>query len=233
MCLAAVAAMLYLSKHLCRGKYGIAAQQAPTMLLNTTSKYRASIAACLTILSYMATACISAYEAMHYLHNLWHGLPVIGATLLLLGFFMVLSLIGITESAVVAVGIFVFHIVTLTLLMGARSSILVSILRSLRPTGPSLRREGRSPRRCCLVSRPVCLGSADLKVRRTSSKSEKGVPQDLAEHVDRGGGLQSADQFARHGGDAIECAVARWDGPRSGFLAFMAEQTAGPGFGTW
>ena len=35
-------------------------------LLNTTSKFRASIAACLTILSYMATAVISANEAMHY-----------------------------------------------------------------------------------------------------------------------------------------------------------------------
>jgi hypothetical protein len=35
-------------------------------LLNTTSKSRASVAACLTILSYMATAVISAGEAMHY-----------------------------------------------------------------------------------------------------------------------------------------------------------------------
>ena len=34
-------------------------------LLNTTSKFRASIAACLTILSYMATAVISASEAVH------------------------------------------------------------------------------------------------------------------------------------------------------------------------
>ncbi len=35
-------------------------------LLNTTSKFRASLAACLTILSYMATAVISANEAIHY-----------------------------------------------------------------------------------------------------------------------------------------------------------------------
>ena len=40
-------------------------------LLNTTSKFRASIAACLTILSYMATAVLSANEAIHYLQLLW------------------------------------------------------------------------------------------------------------------------------------------------------------------
>ena len=40
-------------------------------LLNTTSKFRASIAACLTILSYMATAVLSANEAIHYLAELW------------------------------------------------------------------------------------------------------------------------------------------------------------------
>ena len=86
-------------------------------LLNTTSKYRASIAACLTILSYMATAVISASEAMHYLHSLWEGLPVMPATVGLLLFFMVLSIIGITESAVLAIGIFIFHMVSMGLLM--------------------------------------------------------------------------------------------------------------------
>jgi amino acid transporter len=86
-------------------------------LLNTTSKYRASIAACLTILSYMATAVISANEAMHYLHSLWNGLPIMAATVGLLLFFMVLSIIGITESAIVAIGIFVFHMVSMGLLM--------------------------------------------------------------------------------------------------------------------
>ena len=86
-------------------------------LLNTTSKFRASIAACLTILSYMATAVISASEAMHYAHSLWHGMHVIGATIGLLGLFMVLSILGITESAIVAIGIFLFHLVTLTLLL--------------------------------------------------------------------------------------------------------------------
>ena len=86
-------------------------------LLNTTSKFRASIAACLTVLSYMATAVISALEGMHYVHNLWHGLPIFYATIALLGFFMFLSIIGITESAVVAIIIFITHLVTLTLLL--------------------------------------------------------------------------------------------------------------------
>ena len=86
-------------------------------LLNTTSKFRASVAACLTILSYMATAVISANEAIHYAHNLWHGIPIIPVTIGLLALFMILSIMGITESAVVAVGIFIIHIVTLTTLL--------------------------------------------------------------------------------------------------------------------
>ncbi len=86
-------------------------------LLNTTSKFRASLAACLTILSYMATAVISGNEAMHYLHALWHGLPVIPATIFLLGLFLVLTILGITESAVVAVGIFLLHLTTLSVLV--------------------------------------------------------------------------------------------------------------------
>ena len=49
-------------------------------LLNTTSKSLASMAACLTILSYTATAVISANEAMHYGHSIWPLLPVMSAT---------------------------------------------------------------------------------------------------------------------------------------------------------
>jgi amino acid transporter len=86
-------------------------------LLNTTSKRAASVAACLTVLSYMATAVISALEGMHYVHNLWPGLNVPVATIALLGFFMVLTIIGITESAAVAIGIFITHLTTLTLLV--------------------------------------------------------------------------------------------------------------------
>lgn len=86
-------------------------------LLNTTSKRAASVAACLTVLSYMATAVISALEGMHYVHNLWHGLNIMMGTIALLAFFMFLTIIGITESAIVAIVIFITHLVTLTLLL--------------------------------------------------------------------------------------------------------------------
>lgn len=86
-------------------------------LLNTTSKQMASMAACLTILSYMATAVISASEAMHYLHSLVAGLPIEIATIALLAAFMSLALIGIGESAMVAVIIFLSHLASLTLLV--------------------------------------------------------------------------------------------------------------------
>lgn len=86
-------------------------------LLNTTSKQTASLAACLTLLSYMATAVISANEAMHYVHHLWEGLPIIYATVGLLALFMGLTILGIGESSIVAVFIFITHISTLTLLV--------------------------------------------------------------------------------------------------------------------
>ena len=86
-------------------------------LLNTTSKSIASLAAALTLLSYMATAVISASEAMHYVHALWHNLPVIPATIILLLFFMFLTIVGIGESSRVAVVIFITHLVSLTILV--------------------------------------------------------------------------------------------------------------------
>lgn len=87
-----------------------------TVLLNTTGKRVAAGAAVLTLLSYIATAVISANEAMHYAHNLWAGLDVIGATVGVLGLFAVLNIVGITESAAVALVIFVTHMATLTVL---------------------------------------------------------------------------------------------------------------------
>jgi amino acid transporter len=98
---------------------------AYNVLLNTASKPLASLAACLTILSYIATAVLSANEAMHYAHHLWHGLPVIAATVALLGLFAFLNILGITESAKVATGIFIFHISTLSLLVLASAIAVV------------------------------------------------------------------------------------------------------------
>ncbi len=92
---------------------------AYNILLNTTSKSNAAIAACLTILSYMATAVLSANEAMHYLHTLVPILPVFIATIVLLSLFFGLNLLGISESSKVAVVIFIFHISALFLLIVA------------------------------------------------------------------------------------------------------------------
>ena len=86
-------------------------------LLNTTSKFVASLAATFTLLSYMATAVISANEAMHYLSILWQGLPVLMATVILLAIFMVLAIFGIGESAKVALGIFIMHLTSVGVLI--------------------------------------------------------------------------------------------------------------------
>ena len=87
-----------------------------TVLLNTTNKRVAAGAACLTLLSYIATAVISANEAMHYAQNLLPQLHVPIATIGVLAGFALLGIIGIGESAIVALVIFVFHMLTLTLL---------------------------------------------------------------------------------------------------------------------
>jgi len=87
-------------------------------LLNTTSKSIASFAATLTLLSYMATSVISANEAIHYLHHLIPKMPIIIATIVLLGIFATLVIAGISESAKVAIGIFLFHLSSLIVLSG-------------------------------------------------------------------------------------------------------------------
>ncbi len=114
-----VSAVLFLFRKI----YGEAVGALPlnggayNILLNTTSKTNASVAACLTILSYMATAVISANEAMHYLSSIIPTLPVIKATVTLLIIFLILSILGISESAKVASAIFVFHLSALALLI--------------------------------------------------------------------------------------------------------------------
>ncbi len=119
--LAVVCAVLYLF----RGVYAEVGSALPlnggtyTVLLNTTNKKLAACAAVLTILSYVATAVISAGEAMHYAHNLWHGLDVSWATVGLLAGFAILNVLGVSESAVVAVAIFATHMLTLVVLVFA------------------------------------------------------------------------------------------------------------------
>jgi amino acid transporter len=90
---------------------------AYNILLNTTSKGNASVAACLTILSYMATAVLSASEAMHYLYSVFPVFSVIIATMVLLTIFLLLTISGISESATVSVVIFIIHLSVLLLLI--------------------------------------------------------------------------------------------------------------------
>lgn len=117
--LLAVAGVLYLYRKI----YGEVVGALPlnggayNVLLNTTSKSNASVAACLTILSYMVTAVISGSEAMHYLHSLFSSINVFIATIVLLTFFLLLVMMGVTESAIVATVIFITHLSAMALLI--------------------------------------------------------------------------------------------------------------------
>lgn len=95
-------------------------------LLNTTSKATASFAATLTILSYMATAVISGNEAIHYIHHIVPAMPIIPSTIVLLAIFAFLVIMGISESAKVAIGIFLFHLGSLVILAGTVAYFLMT-----------------------------------------------------------------------------------------------------------
>ncbi|MEO8254552.1 MAG: APC family permease [Flavobacterium sp.] len=90
---------------------------AYNVLLNTSTKRLASLAATLTVLSYMATAVISSIEGMHYLHGIFEGINVTTATIIVLIAFTGLAILGIGESAFVAVIIFIIHLFTLSILV--------------------------------------------------------------------------------------------------------------------
>jgi amino acid transporter len=84
-------------------------------LLNCTRKFDAFLAASLTLLSYLATAVISAKTAAEYLKDLFPFMPPMEVTALILMVFAGLTIMGITDSARVALAIFVLHLATLTL----------------------------------------------------------------------------------------------------------------------
>lgn len=84
-------------------------------LLNATTKPLAAVAGVMTTLSYVATSVISAKTAAEYVHTVWHGLPVMSATALIIIAFAVLVILGVKDSANVAKAIFGLHIFTLTL----------------------------------------------------------------------------------------------------------------------
>lgn len=82
-------------------------------LLNGTSKTVAAVAGVMTILSYVATAVISAKVGVEYIHTVLPIVPVLIGTILLLLVFAIIVISGIKDSAKVAFGIFIFNIVTL------------------------------------------------------------------------------------------------------------------------
>lgn len=88
------------------------------LLLNSASKQVASVAACLSILSYTATGVVSSVSAVDYLRAspLLAGIDVVPAAVGILAFFALLMLLGMKESSVVASGLFVFHLSVLLVL---------------------------------------------------------------------------------------------------------------------
>jgi hypothetical protein len=96
------------------------------ILLNTLQRKKvAALIATLTMLSYVATAVVSALSAGAYMQSLIDdkasapltpGNYVVEIAIGLIVFFCILKLIGISESAAVATFLFVVHICTMTLL---------------------------------------------------------------------------------------------------------------------
>lgn len=88
------------------------------LLLNGTTKRIASVAACLTILSYTATGVVSAVSAADYIaycFELDRGC-VVPIAVTTLAFFAFMMLVGMKESSVVASMLFLFHIGVLSYL---------------------------------------------------------------------------------------------------------------------
>ena len=112
-----VAGILYLSRKI----YTEVVESLPlnggayNCLLNSTRKYTAALAACLTLLSYLTTAVISAETAAEYLKNLAPFFPPMETSVVMLIIFAALTILGIAESARVALVIFIIHLSTLTL----------------------------------------------------------------------------------------------------------------------
>ncbi|MFD2935280.1 APC family permease [Spirosoma flavum] len=89
---------------------------AYNVLLNSANKSAASLAACLTILSYVATSVISANEAIHYASSFTPSIPIMLGTVGLLLLFFLLNLLGLKESSKAAIVIFIIHLATLVVL---------------------------------------------------------------------------------------------------------------------
>ncbi|RLN53838.1 hypothetical protein BBJ29_009962, partial [Phytophthora kernoviae] len=87
-----------------------------TAMLNSASKKVAATAAVFSLLSYLATGVVNGVSAMNYVNESLMELPVMICSILLLSAFALLCLLGISESALVALIFFGFHMSTLILL---------------------------------------------------------------------------------------------------------------------
>eukprot|EP01028_Stygiella_incarcerata_P001055 TRINITY_DN11659_c0_g1_i1.p1 TRINITY_DN11659_c0_g1~~TRINITY_DN11659_c0_g1_i1.p1 ORF type:complete len:785 (-),score=157.20 TRINITY_DN11659_c0_g1_i1:138-2216(-) len=115
--------MVALVLFLFRSVYGEVGSALPmnggtyTVLLNTTTKSSAAIAGALSFMSYAATSVVSGAEAIMYGSHIFGDVNVAYYTIVLLAFFCLLNLLGISESAKVAVVIFLLHMLTLSILV--------------------------------------------------------------------------------------------------------------------
>ena len=147
---------------------------AYNVLLNTTSKGNASVAACLTILSYMATAVISASEAMHYLQHSIPGLMVNYATLFLLFLFLCITILGITESSLVALLIFILHLTVMaTLIVSCFIFVFNHGLVNLETNFSIPIHGGSLTQPCFWDSAQPCWAFPDSRARQILSKNRK------------------------------------------------------------
>lgn len=106
------------------------------IVLNTAQKKTAAFVSCLSILSYTATAIISAFDGVVYLSLLWPSVgqllssllfctwsfltllaDIRGFTILVLSVFAVIVICGVGESSYVSMVMFVIHIGILSLLI--------------------------------------------------------------------------------------------------------------------
>ena len=130
ICLFAIAILLYLFRSIYTEVVSALPVNGGTynLLLNTTTKSNGSLAACLTMLSYVTTAVISSTSAMRYVSTLFDNnqFDVVLATLGVLFFAAFLNVCGISESAVVALAIFVFHMASCSVLIIASAYRAIS-----------------------------------------------------------------------------------------------------------
>jgi len=87
-------------------------------LVNSTKKSIACFAGTLSCISYVATVVISGATATVYLKDIWTEIDLDVATIVVYVLFFLLLLLGLKESSNVALSIFIFHMATLTLLVG-------------------------------------------------------------------------------------------------------------------